>query len=74
MEKEDKQSGLKVKSWSWFCSLLEIAAETRDASGQQWGRLLRVTDRDGTVHQCAMPMGMLAGDGTAYRAELTRKK
>ena len=70
VEKEDKETGLKVKSWSWFCSLLEIAAETRDASGQQWGRLLRVTDRDGTVHEWAMPMGMLAGDGTAYREHL----
>jgi uncharacterized protein (DUF927 family) len=70
MEKEDKQTGLKVKSWSWFCSPLEIAAETRDAAGQQWGRLLRVTDRDGTVHEWAMPMGMLAGDGTGYREHL----
>jgi uncharacterized protein (DUF927 family) len=70
VEKEDKETGLRIKSWSWFCSLLEIAAETRDASGQQWGRLLRITDRDGTVHEWAMPMGMLAGDGTGYRERL----
>ena len=67
---EDKETGEKVESWSWFVSLLEIVAETRNHTGEQWGRLVVVTDRDGTRHEWAMPMGMLAGDGTAYREHL----
>jgi uncharacterized protein (DUF927 family) len=70
VEKKDEQTGEKVKSWSWFCSLLEIVADTRNGASEQWGRLLRVTDRDGMVHEWAMPMGMLAGDGTACREQL----
>ena len=31
---------------------------------------MRVTDRDGTAHDWAMPMGLLAGDGAAYRERL----
>jgi uncharacterized protein (DUF927 family) len=31
---------------------------------------VRVTDRDGTAHDWAMPMGLLAGDGAAYRERL----
>jgi uncharacterized protein (DUF927 family) len=58
------------KTWVWFCSLLEILADTRDAENQSWGRLLRVTDRDGVSHDWPMPMVMLAGDGADYRRQL----
>ena len=56
--------------WCWFCSPLEIEAVTRDSNGEEWGRLLVVTDRDGRRHPWAMPMAMLAGDGTIYREKL----
>ncbi|MGI9450211.1 MAG: DUF927 domain-containing protein, partial [Geminicoccaceae bacterium] len=58
------------KTWMWFCSLLEILADTRDADNQSWGRLLRVTDRDGITHDWPMPMAMLASDGADYRRQL----
>jgi uncharacterized protein (DUF927 family) len=70
VEEKEAEIGERAKSWSWFSSLLEIAADTRDAGGERWGRLVRVTDRDGTVHEWAMPMGLLAGDGAAYRERL----
>ncbi len=57
-------------SWDWLCSRLEVVAETRDADGHNWGRLLRVTDRDGRSKEWAMPMSLLAGDGTAMRERL----
>ncbi len=65
---DDKDSG--SSTWRWFCSLLEVVAETRSANGEDWGRLLRIIDRDGRVKEWAMPMSMLAGDGAAYRERL----
>lgn len=56
--------------WQPVCSRLEIVADTRNPDGTAWGRLLRVFDRDGRKHEWAMPMTMLAGDGTAYREAL----
>ena len=70
IERADKETGIVTVEWKWFCSRLEIDAETRSNEGEEWGRLLRVTDRDGRVKFWAMPMAMLAGDGTAYRERL----
>jgi putative DNA primase/helicase len=53
-----------------ICSMLEITAKTRDAQGGEWGRLLEWTDDDGQRHIWAMPMTMLAGDGSDVRAQL----
>ena len=64
------KSGVINSDWRWFCSRLEVVAETRSAEGDGWGRLLLITDRDGCVKKYAMPMSMLAGDGTAYREHL----
>lgn len=64
---EDKSGG---RDWKWLCSHLEVAAETRNADGEDWGRLLVVVDRDGQVHQWAMPASLLAGDGIGYRERL----
>jgi len=58
------------ETWEWITSPLEVVAETRDAEGDNWGRLLRITDRDGRTKEWAMPMAMLAGDGTAMRERL----
>lgn len=58
--------------WRWFCSPLKIVAETRNAEGKDWGRLLAVRTREGQWHEWAMPMELLAGDGSVYRSELLR--
>ena len=70
VERVDRESGITTSEWKWFCSLLEVAAETRSSEGEEWGRLLVVTDRDDRVKQWSMPMSMLAGDGTSYRERL----
>jgi putative DNA primase/helicase len=70
VEREDKDTNETVTDWIWLCSPLAIQAETRDASGEEWGRLLVVTDRDKREHEWAMPMSMLAGDGARYRERL----
>ncbi|SNR74127.1 Uncharcterized protein, DUF927 family [Methylobacillus rhizosphaerae] len=56
----------------WICSRLDITAVTRDAKSESWGRLLEFDDPDGQHHAWALPMEMLAGDGTEYRRELSR--
>ncbi|WP_281502936.1 DUF927 domain-containing protein [Ancylobacter crimeensis] len=70
IERADKETGMITVEWRWFCSLLDVAAETRSSDGEEWGRLLVVTDRDRRTKEWAMPMAMLAGDGTAYRERL----
>jgi uncharacterized protein (DUF927 family) len=70
VEREDRQSGEVTIDWVKFCSHLDVAAETRDSDGQNWGRLVVVTDRDATRHEWAMPMEMLAGSGEEYRRRL----
>jgi uncharacterized protein (DUF927 family) len=54
----------------WICSRLDVVAETRSHRGDNWGRLLRFRDKDGVSHEWAMPMSMLAGDGSEYREQL----
>lgn len=54
----------------WICSQLEIEADTRDEHSESWGRLLKFPDRDGVIHQWAMPMSLLSGDGKEYRERL----
>jgi uncharacterized protein (DUF927 family) len=53
-----------------ICGRLEVAAFTRDAKGDGWGRLLRWRDAEGRAHEWAMPMSLLSGDGGEYRARL----
>ncbi len=55
-----------------ICSPLFILAKTRDTKGCEWGRLLKWQDSDGNLHQWAMPMEMLQGDGADVRRELAR--
>lgn len=66
----DKETGIRSVEWRWFCSQLEVVAETRSHEGEDWGRLLKIVDRDGRSKRWAMPMAMLAGDGVAYRDRL----
>jgi uncharacterized protein (DUF927 family) len=70
IERVDKETRIITVEWKWFCSRLDIDAETRSNEGEDWGRLLRITDRDNRVKHWAMPMAMLAGDGTGYRERL----
>ncbi|KQP24986.1 DUF927 domain-containing protein [Methylobacterium sp. Leaf100] len=70
VERADRETGIITVEWKWFCSALEVKADTRSAEGEEWGRLLTVTDRDGRVKDWGMPMAMLAGDGTSYRERL----
>jgi uncharacterized protein (DUF927 family) len=70
VEKKNKSTGEKRYEWEWFCSPLEVAAETRDVDGENWGRLLIVTDRDHAEHEWALPMELLAGSGEEYRKRL----
>lgn len=49
---------------------VDVVAETRDADGCNWGRLLRWRDNEGRQHQWTMPMELLACDAGAVRARL----
>lgn len=57
----------------WICSPLRVVANTRDAHGSDWGRLLEWKDRDGRVHRWAMPCALLAGSGEELRSVLLRE-
>jgi len=58
--------------WDWLCSPLYVLGETRDINNQNHGRLLEVVTTENFRNRWAMPMLMLAGDGTEYRRELLR--
>jgi uncharacterized protein (DUF927 family) len=64
---EDQHGGV---SSEWLCSPLEVRAATRNADGEDWGRLLWLKDREGREHLWAMPMSLTAGSGDEYRAQL----
>ena len=49
---------------------IKVLAKTRDVSGSSWGLLLEWRDHDGRQHRWAMPMSMLAGDGSHVREGL----
>jgi putative DNA primase/helicase len=55
---------------TFVCSPLRVEAYTRDSESESWGRLLTWADRNGREHSWAMPMQMLAGDGTTLREAL----
>jgi uncharacterized protein (DUF927 family) len=58
----------------WICAPLKIVAKTRDDKSGEWGRLLQWRDADGVLHQWAMPIELLQGDGGVdVRKELTRQ-
>lgn len=72
VQSKDPETGEVTTKWVWFASRVDVVADTRDVNGEQWGRLLEVHDRDGSIHQWAMPMEMMAGSGEEYRRELLR--
>jgi putative DNA primase/helicase len=54
-----------------ICGPFEVAAESRPATGDEWGLLLRWRDRDGTQHEWIMPRRLLAGEAVAVRERLS---
>jgi len=55
---------------AWICSPMHIDAVTFDGQGNNFGRLLRFKPTVGKWREWAMPMDLLAGDGTQLRSEL----
>ena len=53
-----------VPTETWICTPLHITAGTADARDGSYGRLLRFKNTRGNWKEWAMPMHMLAGDGT----------
>lgn len=53
-----------------ICGRVEVVALTRDEKGNAWGCLLRWRDREGRLHEWAMPYSLLAGDCAEVRARL----
>jgi putative DNA primase/helicase len=49
---------------------IDVLAQTRDADGRAWGRLLQWKDDEGRIHEWAMPMEALAIDSREVRARL----
>lgn len=46
-----------------LCSPIEVIARTRDENNDNWGRVVRFRDPDGYVHEHAISMESLRGDG-----------
>ncbi len=70
-EEYDKDG--KLLSPLKVCSRLDVLAETRNGSSEEWGRLLEWRDTDGVIHRWAMPINLLPGDGLEVQRELTRR-
>lgn len=54
----------------FISSPILVIAKTRDGMGNAWGRLLQWHDDERRLHQWAMPMNLLKGDGSDIRGEL----
>ena len=50
---EWRDDGGDSPEWRRLCDPLEVAADTRDAGSENWGRLLVFEDRDGVRHEWA---------------------
>ncbi|CAN5738828.1 DUF927 domain-containing protein [soil metagenome] len=55
-----------------ICSPLRVTAKSRGKSSEDWGRVVSFKDADDMAHDWAIPMEMLAGDGSEMRRELAR--
>lgn len=62
----DVEGGIEI----WVASPLHVRAVTHDSAGNNFGRLLEFRNTVGKNRQWAMPMELLAGDGTGLRGEL----
>jgi len=64
---EDKEGGVTP---IWVCTPLDVVAVTHNEHHEQWGRLLKVTDRKGGAHFWAMPLRMTRGGREEFLEEL----
>jgi putative DNA primase/helicase len=53
------------------CGRFEVLAESRSENQDEWGLLLRWSDRDGLPHEWIMPRRLLAGEAAEVRARLS---
>ncbi len=67
-EGTDERPGKPMK----VCEPLRVTALIRDRASENWGRVIAFHDADGVYHQWAIPMELLAGDGSDMRRELSR--
>ena len=65
---EDKEGNSRRQ---FVSSPIVVKAMTRTGSGRAWGRLLEWRDPDSKLHQWAMPLELLQGDGSDVRRELS---
>ncbi len=56
-------SNLEEGSKEWLSSRIDVLSQSRNMASKSWGRVLRWSDADGTVHQLAVPAQWLHGDG-----------
>lgn len=63
----------KSEKLIFVCSQLEVIACTRDEHNRNHGRLVTFPDVDGHMHEVAIPMELLASDGSLYRAQLLNR-
>ncbi len=56
--------------FKFVCGKIDVVAQIRNQQSSQWGKLLQWHDPDGQIHEWAMPMPALQGDGAEVRREL----
>jgi len=68
---EDKKGEDYRSEWVKICSPLEVLAVTSNDESEDWGRLIKVQNRDGVKHIRAIPMELLAApEGKELRSYL----
>ena len=56
---------------TWLCSDISVIGDGRDASAQNWGRIVDVVDLDGTSHRLFMTMADLASSPSKVLGRLS---
>jgi putative DNA primase/helicase len=59
-----------ITAWVRICSRLDVVAETRNETGNEWGKLLIWNDLDGCKHEWPMPMRLIGQKGGPVIAAL----
>ncbi|NCC52639.1 MAG: DUF927 domain-containing protein [Spartobacteria bacterium] len=68
---EDRKTGDIHSEWIKICGPLDVLAVTSNGDSEEWGRLVKVTNRDGVSHVRAISMDMFASpDGKELRSYL----
>lgn len=64
------KDGKEILTDEWICSPLTVDAITSSINGDNFGRLLKFVDSNGSPHEWAMPMHMLKSSGEELLGEL----